>query len=109
VTTLANGNYTDTITVTLAHVNNSPATISVSTHVGSLLFNDNFSGQAQAIGTVGPLGFASGWSVANGSYTYKTAEGHTQAGLEAPRGQTTTVSTNFQLASTSDYPGGLRG
>jgi hypothetical protein len=107
VTTLANGNYADTITVTSPDVTNTPATISVSTHVGTLLFSDNFSAGA-GNWTVGPLGFASGWSVANGSYTYNGG-GHTQSWAGSASWTDYTVSTNFQLASTTDYPGGLRG
>jgi hypothetical protein len=107
VTTLANGNYADTITITSPNVNNSPATISVSTHIGTLLFSDNFNAGA-GNWTVGPLGFGSGWSVANGSYTYN-GSGHTQSWAGSSSWTDYTISTNFQLASTSDYPGGLRG
>jgi hypothetical protein len=107
VTTLANGNYADTVTVTSPDVNNSPAAISVSTHVGTLLFSDNFSAGA-GNWTVGPLGFATGWSVVNGSYAYNGG-GHTQSWAGSSSWTDYTVSTNFQLASTTDYPGGLRG
>jgi Domain of unknown function (DUF4082)/Bacterial Ig domain/Viral BACON domain len=107
VATLANGNYADIITVTSPDVNNSPATISISTHVGNLLFSDNFSAGA-GNWTVGPLGFASGWSVVNGSYTYNGG-GHTQSWTGSSSWTDYTVSANFQLASTADYPGGLRG
>jgi hypothetical protein len=105
--TLANNTYSDTITITSPDVNNSPATISVSTQVGSLLFSDNFSGGA-GNWTVGPLGFNSGWSVTNGTYTY-SGEGHTQSWAGTSSWTDYTVATNFQLSSTSDYPGGLRG
>jgi hypothetical protein len=105
--TLANNTYSDTITIASADAANSPATISVSTAVGTLLFNDNFSGGA-GNWTVGPLGFASGWSVVNGAYTYN-GEGHTQSWAGSSSWLDYTVATNFQLSSTSDYPGGLRG
>jgi hypothetical protein len=107
ISTLANGNYADTITVTSPNVSNSPATISVSTHVGTLLFSDNFSAGA-GNWTVGPLGFVSGWSVVNGSYNYNGG-GHTQSWAGSSSWTDYTVATNFQLASTRDYPGGLRG
>lgn len=107
VSTLAQGNYSDTITISSPNVNNSPATISVSTHVGTLLFSDNFSAGA-GNWTVGPLGFASGWSVVNGAYTYNGG-GHTQSWAGSSSWTDYTVATNFQLSSTADYPGGLRG
>jgi hypothetical protein len=105
--TLANNTYSDTITIASADAANSPATISVSTAVGTLLFSDNFSGGA-GNWTVGPLGFASGWSVVNGTYTYNGG-GHTQSWAGSSSWLDYTVATNFQLSSTSDYPGGLRG
>jgi len=105
--TLANNTYADTITITSPDVNNSPATIPVSTQVGTLLFNDNFSSGA-GNWTVGPLGFASGWSVVNGAYTYNGG-GHTQSWAGSSSWTDYTVATDFQLTSTSDYPGGLRG
>lgn len=105
--TLANNAYSDTITITSGDVTNSPAMISVSTQVGTLLFSDNFGGGA-ANWTVGPLGFASGWSVVNGTYTYNGG-GHTQSWAGSSSWTNYTVVTNFQLSSMSDYPGGLRG
>jgi hypothetical protein len=105
--TLANNSYSDTITIATADAANSPATISVSTLVGTLLFSDNFSGGA-GNWTVGPLGFASGWSVVNNTYTYN-GEGHTQSWAGISSWSDYTVATNFQLSSTNGYPGGLRG
>jgi hypothetical protein len=105
--TLANNTYSDSITITSPDVNNSPATISVSTQVGTMLFSDNFSAGA-GNWTVGPLGFNSGWSVVNGTYTYN-GEGHTQSWAGSSSWTDYTVATNFQLSSTNDYPGGLRG
>jgi hypothetical protein len=105
--TLANGSYSDTITISSPDVSNSPATISVATQVGTLLFSDNFSSGA-GNWTVGPLGFASGWSVVNGAYTYNGG-GHTQSWAGSSSWTDYTVATNFQLSSTADYPGGLRG
>jgi hypothetical protein len=105
--TLANGSYSDTITITSPDVSNSPATISVATQVGTLLFSDTFSSGA-GNWTVGPLGFASGWSVVNGTYAYNGG-GHTQSWAGSTSWTDYTVATNFQLSSTNDYPGGLRG
>jgi hypothetical protein len=105
--TLANGSYNDAITISSPNVYNSPATISVATQVGTLLFSDNFSSGA-GNWIVGPLGFASGWSVANGAYTYNGG-GHTQSWAGSSSWTNYTVAANFQLSSTSNYPGGLRG
>ena len=105
--TLANGSYSDTITISSPDVNNSPATISVSTQVGTLLFSDNFSSGA-GNWTVGPLGLAAGWSVVNGTYTYNGG-GATQSWAGSSSWTDYTVATAFQLSSASDYPGGLRG
>jgi hypothetical protein len=107
LSSLANANYSDTITITSPDVNNSPATIAVATHVGNLLFSDNFSAGA-GNWTVGPLGLASGWTVTNGSYVYNGG-GHTQSWAGSSSWTDYTVATNFQLSSTKDYPGGLRG
>ena len=104
--TLANGTYPDTITLTSPDTNNS-ASISVTTQVGTLLFTDNFSAGA-GNWTVGPLGFASGWSVVNGTYTYNGG-GHTQSWAGSSSWTNYTVATDFQLSSTNNYPGGLRG
>jgi hypothetical protein len=75
--------------------------------VGTLLFNDNFSGGA-GNWTVGPLGLATGWSVVNGGYTYNGG-GHTQSWAGSSAWTDYTVAANFQLFSTNNYPGGLRG
>jgi hypothetical protein len=107
VSTLANGTYHSTISIASPDVTNSPATISVATQVGTLLFTDNFSPGA-GNWTVGPLGFASGWSVVNNAYTYNGG-GHTQSWAGSSSWTDYTVATNFQLSSTADYPGGLRG
>jgi len=105
--TLANGSYSDTITISSPDVNNSPATISVATQVGTLLFSDNFSTGA-GDWTVGPLGLASGWSVANATYTYNGG-GHTQSWAGSSSWMDYTVAADFQLSTTAGYPGGLRG
>ncbi len=104
---LATGPYTDTVTITSPDVTNSPAKIPVSMQVGNLLFSDNFSAGA-GNWTISPLGFASGWSIANQTYTYNGG-GHTQSWAGSESWTDYTVATNFQLSSTNDYPGGLRG
>lgn len=101
------GAYSDTITISSPDVTNSPIAVPVTVNVGNLLFTDNFS-QGAGNWTVGPLGFASGWSVANDTYSYN-GEGPTQSWAGSESWTDYTVAVNFQLASLNDYPGGLRG
>ena len=102
------GTFNDTVTISSNDVTNSPATVPVSMQVGSLLFSDNFNSLPDTNWTISPLGFASGWSFANGAYTYNGG-GHTQSYAGNPSWTDYTVATDFQLASLNDYPGGLRG
>ena len=104
---LPTGNYTDTITLSSPDVSNSPAQVAVSFLVGNLLFSDNFSSGA-GNWTVGPLGFNSDWSVANGLYAYNGA-GHTQSWAGNNTWTDYTVGVDIKLASLSNYPGGIRG
>jgi hypothetical protein len=101
------GRFNDTITVASNGVSNSPLAVPVSMQVGSLLFSDNFSAGA-GNWTISPLGFAAGWSVVNGTYTYNGG-GHTQSYAGSSAWTDYTVAADFQLASLNDYPGGLRG
>jgi N,N-dimethylformamidase beta subunit-like, C-terminal/Domain of unknown function (DUF4082)/Viral BACON domain len=105
--TVSTGTHNDTITISSPDVNNSPATISILTQVGNLLFSDNFSSGA-GNWTVGPLGNASGWSVVNGTYTYNGA-GPTQSWAGSSSWTDYTVDASFQLSNISNYPGGIRG
>jgi len=107
-TTTGAGTFNDTITIVSNDVTNSPVTVPVSMQVGSLLFSDNFSSGSAGNWTISPLGFASGWSVVNGAYTYNGG-GHTQSYAGSAAWTDYTVATDFQLASLNDYPGGLRG
>jgi len=104
---LANGIYTDTITVSSPDVGNSPAQVSVSFLVGNLFFSDNFSGGA-GNWTVGPLGLNSGWSVVNDTYTYNGG-GPTQSWAGSSTWTDYTVGIDVKLSSLSNYPGGIRG
>ena len=106
-TTTGAGAFNDTITVASNGVSNSPLAVPVSMQVGSLLFSDNF-GAGAGNWTISPLGFAAGWSVVNGTYTYNGG-GHTQSYAGSSAWSDYTVATDFQLASLNDYPGGLRG
>jgi hypothetical protein len=104
---LAAGSYNTAITVSSPDVTNSPVSVPVFMQVGSLLFSDNF-GTGAGNWTVGPLGFASGWSVVNGFYTYNGG-GPTQSWAGSASWTDYTVATDVKLASLSDYPGGIRG
>lgn len=106
-TTTGTGTFNDTITVASSGVSNSPLPVPVSMQVGSLLFSDNFSVGA-GNWAISPLGFAAGWSVVNGTYTYNGG-GHTQSYAGSSAWTDYTVAADFQLSSLSDYPGGLRG
>jgi len=106
-TILSAGSYTDTVTVSSPDVTNSPATVAVSMQVGSLLFSDNFS-EGSGNWTIGPLGNASGWSVANDVYTYN-GSGETESYAGSNNWTDYTVSADFKLSSLNDYPGGIRG
>ena len=101
------GTFNDTITVTAPGAANSPMPVPVTMQVGSLLFSDNFSNGA-GNWTISPLGNAAGWAVVNGAYTYNGG-GETEAYAGSSAWTDYTVSTDFQLASLNDYPGGLRG
>lgn len=100
------GSFSDAITISSPDAGNSPVTIPVSMQVGSLLFEDTFD-NGTGNWTISPLGHADGWTVANGIYTYNGG-GHTQSFAGSSNWADYTVATDFQLASLSDYPGGLR-
>jgi len=102
------GTFTDTITISSNDASNNSLTVPVSMQVGSLLFSDNFASLPDTNWSISPLGFASGWSFVNGTYTYNGG-GHTQSYSGNPSWTDYTVATDFQLASLNDYPGGLRG
>ncbi|MGH9517154.1 MAG: N,N-dimethylformamidase beta subunit family domain-containing protein [Terriglobales bacterium] len=105
--TTGTGTFNDTITIASGDVSNSPFLAPVTMQVGSLLFSDDFSAGA-GNWTISPLGFAAGWSVVNGTYAYNGG-GHTQSYAGSSAWTDYTVSSDFQLASVNDYPGGLRG
>jgi hypothetical protein len=102
------GSFNDTITVSSSNATKSPATVPVSMQVGTLLLSDNFNSLPDGNWTISPLGFASGWSFVNGTYTYNGG-GHTQSYAGSSAWTDYTVATDFQLSSLNDYPGGLRG
>jgi len=107
VSGLSAGSYADTIKISSSNATNGPNNVPVSLQLGSLLFSDNFSSGA-GNWTIGPLGFASGWTVGSNLYTFD-GSGHTQSFAGSPIWSDYTFSVDFQLSSTNDYPGGIRG
>jgi hypothetical protein len=105
---LANGSYNGNIAISSANALNSPVTVPVSLEVGNLLFTDDFSSGSANNWIISPLGYASGWSVVNGTYTYDGG-GHTQSYAGSPGWTDYTVAVDFQLSSLTGNPGGLRG
>jgi hypothetical protein len=105
---LATGQYSGNVTLSSTGAGNSPVTVPVSLQVGTLLFSDNFNSGSASNWTISPLGFASGWSVVNGTYTYNGG-GHTQSWAGSASWTDYTVAVDFQLSSLNDYPGGIRG
>jgi hypothetical protein len=108
VSSLATGHYTGSVSVDSPDVSNGPLTVPVSLQVGTLLFSDNFGSGTASNWSISPLGNASGWSVANGSYSYN-GQGATESWAGVDSWTDYTVAADFQLSSLNDYPGGLRG
>lgn len=100
-------NYSDTITISSPDVSTGPVPVSIAMAVGNQLFSDNF-GAGAGNWTISPLGFSSGWSVVNGAYTFN-GSGHTQVSAGNATWTDYTVAVDVKLASTADYPGGIRG
>jgi hypothetical protein len=105
---LATGNYTGSVSVDSPDAGNGPIAIPVSLRVGTLLFADDFSSGTAGNWSISPLGNSAGWSVANESYSYN-GQGATESWAGLDSWTNYTVAADFQLSSSNDYPGGLRG
>ncbi|MEZ2345752.1 BACON domain-containing protein [Terriglobus sp. RCC_193] len=94
--------------ITLSSTNATAAlTVPITLSIGNLLFQDHFaSGSTQW--TPSPLGYASNWSVANGSFNYN-GSGHTQQYAGSQSWTDYTLSVDVKLSNLSNYPGGIRG
>ncbi|MEG9434439.1 BACON domain-containing protein, partial [Terriglobus sp. ADX1] len=94
--------------ITLSSTNaTATLTVPVTLTIGNLLFQDQFaSGSTQW--TPSPLGYASNWSVANGSFNYNGG-GHTQQYAGSQSWTDYTLSVDVKLSNVSNYPGGIRG
>jgi len=104
---MAVGQYNGNVILTSAQAGNSPLSVPVSMYVGTLLFQDNFSEGNNSNWLISPLGHAADWSVANGFYIYDGA-GATQTYTGSQSWTNYSFSADFQLSSTSNYPGGIR-
>ncbi|TKB23975.1 DUF1080 domain-containing protein [Desulfopila sp. IMCC35006] len=75
---------------------------------GTTSFSDDFSDGNASGWNISPLGHATGWSVASGSYLYNGG-GHTQSYTGDASWQNYTLDVSIQLKSLKNYPGGIRG
>jgi hypothetical protein len=103
---MAVGQYNGNVILSSAQAGNSPLNVPVSLYVGTLLFSDNFSNGA-GNWTISPLGNANGWSVVNGFYSYN-GQGPTQSYTGSESWTNYSLSADFQLSNTNNYPGGIR-
>jgi hypothetical protein len=101
------GQYNGNVILTSSTAGNSPLSVPVSLYVGTLLFQDNFSEGNNSNWQISPLGNASGFSVANGFYSYN-GQGATQTYTGSQSWTNYSFSADFQLSSTNNYPGGIR-
>jgi hypothetical protein len=106
-TGLATGSYSGNITISSANAANGPAVIPVSLQIGNLAFLDDFSSGA-GNWTISPVGNANGWSVTANGYSYN-GQGPSQSWAGNPSWADYVMSVDFQLSSTNNYPGGIRG
>jgi hypothetical protein len=98
------GSYSDVFTLTPSG-GGTALQVPVSLRVGALLFSDNFLSHSQW--TASPMGLASGWSVANNTYTYNGG-GATQQYAGSSAWTNYTLQADIVLQNASNYPGGLR-
>jgi Viral BACON domain len=105
---LAIGQHSGNVAIASPDVSTSPVKIPISLQVGTSLFFDNFASGTASNWTISPQGNASGWSVINGTYAYG-GQGGTQAYAGSTSWTNYTVSTDFQISSLNDWPGGIRG
>ena len=101
------GQYNGNVILSSSQAGNSPLSVPVSLYVGTLLFQDNFSEGNNSNWQISPLGHASGFSVANDFYIYNGG-GATQTYTGSQSWTNYSFSADFQLSSTSNYPGGIR-
>jgi hypothetical protein len=103
---LPSGNQMANVTVTAPGAAMSPITATITLHLGTLIFSDNFAnGSTQW--SPSPLGLASNWTVANNAFNYN-GNGHTQQYAGSQSWANYIVSTGYKLSNLSNYPGGLR-
>jgi len=106
-TSLTIGQYSGNAVLSSPQAGNSPLSVPVSLHVGNLLFSDDFSSGNANNWLISPMGHAQDWSVVNSAYVYDGA-GPTQAYTGSMAWTDYSFSADFKLASTNNYPGGIR-
>jgi hypothetical protein len=103
---LSTGTYTGNLTVTAPGLANSPQTAPVTLRLLSSDLNEAFAD----LGTgwiLSPMGHASGWTVANGIYSYRGA-GLSQSCSGNSAWSDYVFDANVQLTNLSNWPGGVR-
>ncbi len=105
---LAAGTYNGNLTVTAPGLTGSPATVAVTFTVSPLFAADDFSSGTLDGWTASPMGLFSGWSVVKGAAQYNGGGG-TQLYAGNFAWGDYSFTTNVQLISTNNYPGGIRG
>src|SRR5437660_10526656 len=104
---MAVGQYNGNVVLTSGQANNSPLSVPVSLRVGNLLFSDDFSSGNANNWLISPMGLGANWSVVSGAYVYNGG-GATQTYTGSQNWTDYSFATDVKLASTSNYPGGIR-
>lgn len=102
------GTYSANITIAAPGVANSPQVIPVTLTVSGLLMSSDFNDGTMQGWAISPLGRASNWSVVAGAAQYNGG-GHTQVYAGDANWTDYDLQVDVKLATTSDYPGGIRG
>ena len=106
-TGLSTGTYSGNVIVTASGIANSPQSVPVTLQVLSQDLHENFANQGLGW-IISPMGLANGWTVANGIYSY-SGLGLSQSCAGNGAWSDYTFDTTVQLATLSDWPGGVRG
>ncbi len=105
-TGMSPGNYQGTVTISASGLQSSPQAIPISLTLGTATLSDNFSNSALGW-IISPNGLASGFSVANNTYSY-SGIGNTQSCSGSGTWGDYEFDFALQLKTASNYPGGVR-
>ena len=106
-TGLAIGTYSGTVTISAQGLANSPLTVPVNLTVAQQAMAEDFSNQATGW-VISPMGLGSGWTVANGVYSF-TGVGLSQSCAGNAAWSDYTFDTSIRLSNLNNWPGGVRG